>query len=134
MKLFKDLQKDDKIFILQPKSFNVHEATVHTSGLHPHSKNKAVWILKFYLPFKNKVITDEALKIAKEGGVDTLMHCLVNANESSSLLMAKPAPTLICTTREEMEKFLRTATPGDIADYLHLKNEANPNQVKRPWR
>jgi len=120
-KKFKDVKKGEKIFVLRPFTFQIHEAEVKNSAIHPKTK-KHVWVLEFYIPFKNQKITTQALKDAETHGfAKTATTAILDGNASMCTLMIRPAPTQIATTKEEIEQWLQTATPNDLASYLQMK-------------
>jgi hypothetical protein len=114
MKLFRDVKKGEKVYILEHMTFKVHPCEVKVCGVHPKSRNKKVYVLEIYLPFKNKAITDEALKVAETLGTKTATQLFVNGEQSMQVIAIAPMPTMLATTEAEIVAWLGTATPHDV--------------------
>jgi len=122
MKRFSDLKKGEKVYLLEPMTFKVHPCEVKICGVHPKSRNKKVFVLEIYLPFKNKAVTDDALKEAETFNVKTATQLFVNGEQSMQVIGIAPMPTMLATTEEAIIKWLGTATPHDVAEWLTTKN------------
>lgn len=95
-KTFADVKEGEKIYILDPKDSSIREVTVVKSHQHPESKNKAVWVIEIYLPFRLDAIKDEALKEAKKFGTTVTQQVFCQRKEHIIMLMTK-LPTVLAT-------------------------------------
>lgn len=119
-KKFKDIHRGEHIYILRPFTHLIYEAEVKASAPHPKSK-AGMHIIEFYIPFKNDKIGMELLKESEKFFAKTAAQAFVPGNETMCTLMTKPAPTIIATSKHQIDQWLKTATPSDISNYLMMK-------------
>jgi hypothetical protein len=100
------------------------ESQIKHSLLHPKTKNGLVWVLEFYIHIDVKGKFDaERLENAKGAGMQgKIVHqAFVHKDHTSSIITVKPAPTVLATTKIEIETWMqKTITPADYAEYLKL--------------
>ena len=108
MKKFQDVKEGEEIFLLNPIDASIKKLSVVFSGPHPKSK-QGVWFL-----ITNTLMTEEfksvdasKLKEARELGVNnTTLKILLDGKLSMTIIASEPAPTVICTTKEELEQWI----------------------------
>lgn len=104
-KTFGDVREGEKIYILDPKDQSIKEVTVVKSHIHPHSRNRAVWVIEIYIPFRLKSIKDESLKAAKEYGTKVTQQVFVEIRDHIVVLMTE-IPTVIATESKYISQWM----------------------------
>jgi hypothetical protein len=106
IKKFQNVEAEDFLYIIDPADQSIKATKVTLSKPHPKSANQAVWYIEFYKILRIDV-KPEVIERAAEVG-DMIDKVLVNKNDSMAFLMSK-IPTMLCTSREELEKWMAEA-------------------------
>ena len=114
-KTFGDIQVDEKLYILDPKDgVTILEVTVIKSCLHPKSKNRAVWYIEAFMPFRISSIKDEALKEAEKFGTRLKDKFIVEKTLSLTVLINATIPTVIATEAKYITEWIGKGKSGLI--------------------